>query len=201
VLSTPQFWRVFVVAILVNHCLYFLLNWLPLYFSQQWSMTTKDLTWILTLIFLGLDLGYLFCGAVVLWLTRFGWRLARSRQAVFFLATVLLGGASLVLYARDPDLIVALLVTANFGAGIWIAMYLTMAQEITNTHVSTAAGLLGGSRSLAGALAMWRVGKVTRQTSSFTGPLACVAVAAVIAAIAGITVVRHRPSGATQPLS
>ena len=200
VLSTPQFWRVFVVAILVNPCLYFLLNWLPLYFSQQWSIATKDLTWILTVIFLGLDLGYLFCGVGVLWLTRSGWNLARSRQAVFFTATALLSAVALVPYAWTVSGAVALFVIANFGAGCWIAMYLTMAQEVTDSHVSTAAGLLGGSGSLAGALAMWGVGKVTQQTSSFAGPLACVAVAAMIAAIAGIAVVRYRPLGAVARL-
>jgi MFS transporter, ACS family, hexuronate transporter len=56
-------WRLFLVAILVNPCLYFLLNWLPTYFSQQHAVPPEGLTWILTMIFLGLDLGYLFCGA------------------------------------------------------------------------------------------------------------------------------------------
>ena len=47
----------------------------------------------------------------------------------------------------------------NFGLGIWVAMYLTMAQEVSSTHISTAIGLLSGCGSLAGALAMWAVGK------------------------------------------
>ncbi|MBK7930512.1 MAG: hypothetical protein IPJ98_24460 [Bryobacterales bacterium] len=38
-----------------------------------------------------------------------------------------------------------LLVVANVGIGIWIAMYLTMAQEVSVRAVSTAAGLLSGS--------------------------------------------------------
>jgi cyanate permease len=63
-------------------------------------------------------------------------------------------------------------------------MYLTMAQEVNPAHVSTAAGLLGGSGSLAGALAMWAVGRVTRQTASFALPMAAVSAAAILAAVA-----------------
>jgi cyanate permease len=85
---------------------------------------------------------------------------------------------------------VAALVLANFGAGTWIAMYLTMAQEVSSTHVSTAAGLLGGSGSLAGALAMWAVGRVTKSTGDFVIPMLAVSVAAFVAALAGIAVVR-----------
>jgi cyanate permease len=157
-------------------------------------MTARDLTWSLTLIFLGLDLGYLFCGAAVLGLTRIGWRLGRSRQAVFLTATMLLSLAAIVPYLTALKTVIAVLVIANFGAGCWIAMYLTMAQEVSRTHVSTAAGLLGGSGSLAGAFAMWAVGVVTEHSSNFAIPLACVAIAAMIAAGVGTSVVRSRHS-------
>ena len=192
VLQSPQFWRVFLVAVLVNPCLYFLLNWLPTYFVQQWGFKPDDLRWVLTLIFLGLDLGYLFCGVGVLALTRLGWSLAGSRQAMFSLATLTLSLAAVVPYVDDLNTVIGLLVMANFGAGGWIAMYLTMAQEVSDTHVSTAAGLLGGSGSLAGGIAMWGVGKVTQQTASFSAPLACVAISAIAAAIVGMSVVRHQ---------
>jgi cyanate permease len=80
---------------------------------------------------------------------------------------------------------VAALVLVNFGLGIWVAIYLTMAQEVSGTHVSTAIGILSGCGSLAGALAMWAVGRVTRQTASFTIPMSTVAAAAALAALAG----------------
>jgi len=69
-------------------------------------------------------------------------------------------------------------------------MYLTMAQEVSAEHISTAAGLLGGSGSLAGALAMWAVGRVTHQTGSFAIPMIAVAGAGVLAALAGLAVTR-----------
>jgi cyanate permease len=138
-----------------------------------------------------LDLGYLFCGIGILSLTRRGRRLASARQIVFLIGTVLLSLTAVVPFVVDLNMTVALLVLANFGAGCWIAMYLTMAQEVSATNVSTAAGLLGGSGSLAGALAMCAIGKVTHETSSFAVPLACIALAALLAAVAGAHVVRH----------
>jgi ACS family hexuronate transporter-like MFS transporter len=194
ILRSPQFWRVFVVAVLVNPCLYFNLNWLPTYFVQQRGMPPAQLSGMLTIIYLGLDLGYLFCGTAVLLLTKRGVSLAAARMSVFAIATAFLSCSALVPFAATVNQGVALLVASNFGAGCWIAMYLTMAQEVSESHVSTAAGLLGGSGSAAGALAMWAVGRVTNTTANFAAPMTAVAVAAVIAAIAGVAVVRHAPA-------
>ena len=188
VLSKPQFWRVLCVAIVVNPCLYFLLNWLPTYFTQHHGVDSSALASILTMIYIGLDLGYLACGAAVLLLTRYGWLLGAARQSVFLVASVLLGLAALVPFAPNLRWVIVFLVLANFGAGCWIAMYLTMAQEVSEEHVSTAAGLLGGTGSLVGAFAMWAVGAISESTASFTAPLAAVGLAAVAAAVAGMAV-------------
>jgi cyanate permease len=140
--------------------------------------------WILTAIYLGLDIGNIACGSAILGLTRWGSGVQRARRIVFILATV-----AVVCCATVPILpmtgAVAALVLVNFGLGIWVAVYLTMAQEVSSTHVSTAIGMLSGCGSLAGALAMWAVGRVTRQTASFTIPMGTVAVAAALAALAG----------------
>jgi cyanate permease len=80
---------------------------------------------------------------------------------------------------------VCVLVGVNIGLGIWIAMYLTMAQDISQTHVSTSIGVLSGSGSLAGALAMWAVGKITKASGSFAIPMTAFALAAAVAACAG----------------
>jgi len=198
ILASPQFWKVLAVAILVNPCLYFNLNWLPTYFVQERKLELGGkLGWMLTLIYVGLDLGYLSCGAAVLALTRMGRTAKQARRIVFLMATVLLGMSAAVPLANTIGETAAVLAAVNFGAGMWIAMYLTMAQEVSSTHVSTAAGLLGGSGSLAGALAMWAVGKVTRQTGSFLIPLTSVTAAAIMAALAGLAVTRKtaEPAG------
>ena len=189
IIRIAGFWRVFAITILVNPCLYFNLNWLPTYFVQQRGLQGKQLGLTLTLIYLGLDLGYLAGGIGVRMLAR-SRPVMVARRIVFGVATLLLCGSALVPAIEDASLAIAILIVANFAIGIWISMYLTMAQEVSAEHISTAAGLLGGSGSLAGALAMWAVGRVTHQTGSFAIPMIAVAGAGVLAALAGLAVTR-----------
>lgn len=190
ILRGAGFWRVFAVTILVNPCLYFNLNWLPTYFAQQRGIEPgKGLGLALTLIYLGLDLGYLAAGVAVRLFAR-SRPVRRARRIVFVVATALLCTSAVVPAIKSTNLAIATLTVVNFAIGVWIAIYLTMAQEVSAQHISTAAGLLGGSGSLAGAFAMWAVGKVTHQTGSFTIPMIAVAVAGVMAALAGFAVTR-----------
>jgi len=183
--KSPRFLPVLAVAVLVNPCLYFSVNWLPTYFAQQRGLSPgRQMGWILTAIYLGLDIGNIACGSAILVLTRWGFGVQKARRIVFTLATV-----AVVCCAAVPILpmtgAVTALVLVNFGLGIWVAVYLTMAQEVSGTHVSTAIGILSGCGSLAGALAMWSVGRITKQTASFAIPMGTVALAAALAAAAG----------------
>jgi ACS family hexuronate transporter-like MFS transporter len=186
IVKSPYFFPVLIVSILMNPCLYFSVNWLPTYFAQQRGLAPgRQLGWILTLIYLGLDLGNLLCGTVILTLVRRGYSVLAARRTVFLFATVPLLFCASVPYLPSLYQAVCVLVGVNVGLGIWIATYLTMAQDISRTHVSTSIGVLSGFGSLAGALAMWAVGKVTQATASFTIPMAAFALAAGLAAIAG----------------
>src|SRR6266849_3467366 len=81
IVKSPRFLPVLVVAVLVNPCLYFSVNWLPTYFAQQRGLSPgRQLAWILTAIYLGLDLGNLLCGGSVLALTRRGRPLLAARR-------------------------------------------------------------------------------------------------------------------------
>lgn len=195
ILRSARFWRVFCVTILVNPCLYYHLNWLPTYFVQRWRLDLGgSLGVMLTAIYVGLDLGYLTCGLAVMAMVRRGVNLPTARAAVVVAASVLLAASALVPLAQSPQQALMLLILTNFAIGIWIAMYLTMAQEVSSTRISTAAGLLGGSGSLAGALAMWAVGRVTQSTGSFSAPFVAVAAAGALAALAGLAVTRYNSS-------
>ena len=185
IIRSPRFLPVLVVAVLINPCLYFSVNWLPTYFAQQHGLLPgSQLGWILTAIYLGVGVGNFLCGAGVLTLTRRGRPLAAARRTVFLLATVPLSICAAVPLMRLSPAVFAL-VAVNIGLGIWVAMYLTMVQDVSAAHVSTALGLLSGCGSLAGAVAMWAVGRVTQHTHSFALPMAAFSVSAVISAIAG----------------
>jgi cyanate permease len=171
-------------------------NWLPAFLAQERGVNASNgLSTVLTWIYLGLDLGYLASGAGVLMLAR-RLPLGTARRIVFGAATLLLALCGMAPLVGDTSMAVALLIAANFGAGAWIALYLTMAQEVSPLRVSTAAGLLGGSGSLAGAFAMWAVGRVSQQTGSFAWPMFGVAVAALLAALAGLAVTQRRQDDA-----
>lgn len=185
VLKSPKFWMVAVITSTVNPILYFNVNWLPTYFNQQRGMAagSPDLRWILTLIFLGLDLGYIAFG---LGCMRF------SRRTVFTIATLLVATAAAVPWAEDRSTMIALLVVSNFGLGMWMSTYLTFTQEVSATAVSTAMGLAGGVGSLAGAFLMWIVGFVTERTHSFNGPFVGIACLIACAWLAGVSAERLR---------
>ncbi len=182
VLRSPKFWCVLAITCTVNPTLYFNVNWLPTYFNQQRGMAagSSEMKWILTLIFLGLDLGYLAFGFAAMRLPRI---------AIFSVATALVSVAALVPWA-DRSQMIALLVVSNFGIGMCMSMFLTLTQEVSKTAVSTAMGLLGGMGSLAGAVLMWLVGIVTQTTHSFSGPFVAIAVAMLIAWTAGLIATR-----------
>jgi ACS family hexuronate transporter-like MFS transporter len=195
-LRSPLFWKVWTVGILVNPCLYFSVNWLPTYFVQERGVSAGagQLGTILTIIYIGLDLGYLTCGASVMGLVRRGGTLESAKRVVFVTATVLMCLCAAVPAISGLWAAVAVLTVVNFGIGMWIAMYLTMAQEVSLENVSKVAGFLGGSGSLVGALAMWAVGQVTQQTGSFTIPMTGLAVVTLVATAAGLLATQRRPA-------
>jgi cyanate permease len=166
-------------------------NWLPTYFVQARKLVPgAHLGGILTVIFLALDLGNIGGGACTLWLTRHNYSVGTARRIVFVTATVLVGGCAIVPFVATARGAVAALVAVNLGLGVWNSMYLTLAQEVSSSNVSTAAGTLSGFGSLVGAFAMWAVGRVTNSAGDFTIPMVSVTVAIVLAAIGGWVVSR-----------
>ncbi|MDX1978997.1 MAG: MFS transporter [Bryobacteraceae bacterium] len=184
VLREPRFWLVAVITSTVNPILYFNVNWLPTYFNQERGVAagSPEMKWVLTLIFLGLDLGYLVFGFA---------SLRAPRRLVFGVATLLVAVAAGVPWAAERNTLLALLTVSNFGLGMWMAMYLTFTQEVSSRAVSTAMGLAGGIGSLAGAFLMWVVGMVTERTHSFEGPFVAIAVAIGCAWVAGMAATRR----------
>jgi ACS family hexuronate transporter-like MFS transporter len=185
VVKSPRFIPVLIVSLVVNPCLYFSVNWLPTYFFQQRGLTPgRQMGWILTSIYLGLDLGNLSCGTVILMLTRRGYSMRTAWRVVFAVAAAATACCGAVPLVNLPQAVLAL-IAVNFGLGLWTAMMLTMIQEVAPARVSTSQGIFGASGALAGAWAMTAVGAVTQATASFTIPFLMVAVAAVTAVAAG----------------
>jgi hypothetical protein len=109
-----------IISVLINPYLYFSVNWLPTYFSQQRGLSPgRQLAWILTAIYLGLDLGNLLCGTGVLALTRRGRPILAARRTVLLLATAPLVACAFVPLLPGLTEAVAVLVAVNIGLGVW----------------------------------------------------------------------------------
>jgi len=182
---SPRFWWVFVVSITVNPSFYFTMNWLPTYFVQARHLVPgAKLGGMLTFIYLALDVGNIGGGACTLWLAR-RYPIETARRIVFLTATALVSVCAFVPFVGTAWAAVSALVAVNMGLGVWSSMYLTLAQEVSSTHVSSAAGTLSAFGSLFGAFAMWAVGRVTNSAGDFTLPMMSVTIAIWLAAVAG----------------
>ena len=182
---SPRFWCVFVVSITVNPSFYFTMNWLPTYFVQARHLVPgARLGGMLTFIYLALDIGNIGGGVCTLWLSRH-YPLETARRVVFITASALVAICAVVPFVGTPWAAVAALGVVNMGLGVWNSMYLTLAQEVSSTHVSSAAGTLSAFGSLFGAFAMWAVGRVTNSAGDFKIPMMSVTVAIILAAVAG----------------
>jgi len=182
---SPRFWWVFIVSITVNPCFYFTMNWLPTYFVQARHLVPgARLAGLLTFIYLALDVGNIGGGACTLWLAK-RYSVETARRIVFSTASALVIACAFVPFIAAPWAAVAALVTVNMGLGVWNSMYLTLAQEVSSTHVSSAAGTLSAFGSLFGAFSMWAVGRVTNSAGDFTIPMMSVTIAILLAAVAG----------------
>jgi MFS family permease len=195
-IHSRRFWWVLVVSVTVNPCFYFTVNWLPTYFVQARHLVPgARLGGMLTIIFLALDVGNIGGGAFTLLLTRWDVSLETARRIVFLLATACVGACAFVPFVSTPWAAVLAMVAVNMGLGVWNSMYLTMAQEVSETHVSSAAGTLSAFGSLVGAIAMWGVGRVTNSAGDFTIPMVGVSAAITLAAIAGLAVSGGKKTG------
>jgi MFS transporter, CP family, 2-nitroimidazole transporter len=182
---SPKFWWVFLVSITVNPSFYFTMNWLPTYFVQARHLVPgAELGGMLTFIYLALDVGNIGGGACTLWLSR-RHSVRTARRIVFLTATALVAVCAFVPFVATQWAAVAALGAVNMGLGAWNSMYLTLAQEVSTTHVSSAAGTLSAFGSLFGAFSMWIVGRLTNSAGDFKIPMLGVTIAILLAAIAG----------------
>jgi nitrate/nitrite transporter NarK len=76
-------------------------------------------------------------------------------------------GVPFVARVAEVDTITALLCLATFGHGCFMVNYLAFTSEVSARKTSTAAGILGGAGSLAGAGFMLLVGEIVEATHSF----------------------------------
>jgi ACS family hexuronate transporter-like MFS transporter len=167
IIRSRAFLGLLVATSFLNPLQYFYVTWLPRYFDKYAGVGFgKELAARLVTVYFALDLGLWLGGAGVLWLSR-KLSVTRARQIITTLGTVLMAGIPLAGQLHDLNAITVLLCCATFGLGCFMVNYLAFTSEVSDKKVSTAAGLLGGAGSLAGALFMLLFGNVVEQRGSF----------------------------------
>lgn len=168
-LRSRAFWGLFLASSLLNPCMYFYVNWLPTYFKETFQQYGLKEQWLMTFIYLALDLGYLSGGALSSLLSsRVGPR--RARILVIALGCVLSAGVAAVPLCGDVHAVTAILAAGAMGVGWFMSNYLSFAEEVSHERVSTVSGLLGAAGSVSGGVFMWLVGILAGGPLQFTIP-------------------------------
>ncbi len=167
IIRSRAFLGLLIATSFLNPLQYFYVTWLPRYFDKYAGVGFgKELAARLVTVYFALDLGLWLGGALVLLLAR-RTTVTRARQIVTTLGAVLMAGIPLAGSLHELNAITVLLCGATFGLGCFMVNYLAFTSEVSDKKVSTAAGLLGGAGSLAGALFMLLVGGTVEQSGGF----------------------------------
>ncbi len=167
ILRSKVFLGLVLATIVLNPLEYFYVTWLPRYFDKYAGVGFgKELAARLVVVYFALDSGFFLGGSLATFLSR--WMGAsRGRLAMSALGALCMSLVPIVTRLHDLNAITALIAVAAFGSGCCVVNYLAFVAEVSSTRVSTAAGLLGGLGSLAGAGFMLLIGGVIEQSHSF----------------------------------
>lgn len=167
IFQSSAFWGLVVTTSFLNPLQYFYTTWLPRYFEKYAGVPFgAGLAQRLVIVYLALDAGLILGGLAVSWLSPriglFGARRAGAAVGALCMATI-----PLVAWLKDLNAVTTVVCVATFGLGCFMVNYLACTSEVSTKKVSTAAGLLGGTGSLAGAAFMWLVGDLVTKSGSF----------------------------------
>jgi ACS family hexuronate transporter-like MFS transporter len=167
IFRSRAFWGLFIATSFLNPLQYFYTTWLPRYFEKYAGVAFGSaLAQRLVMVYLALDAGLILGGAAVAWLSPRASVFA-ARRAVAAVGAACMTAVPLAAWTNHLDLVTAIICTATFGLGCFMVNYLACTSEVSTKNVSTAAGLLGGTGSLAGAAFMWLVGDLVTRSGSF----------------------------------
>jgi MFS transporter, ACS family, hexuronate transporter len=199
VLLHPAFWMLFVVAITVNPCWYFLNEWIPKYLHDQRGFGYLKAGLFTTPIFLAADAGNLLSGGLIKFLTVRGWPLRNARRTTLALAGAMVLPVALVPHLSNPYFCIALLALGALGITSIVANYTACQGDFSFANVGIVAGILGMSSNVFAALGNPRIGAYVDSTGTYNLIFLLVAVVPLIsvAAIAVFDTIIHPPERKT----
>jgi MFS transporter, ACS family, hexuronate transporter len=143
-LRRPELWGIALPRLLADPVWGMLSFWMPLYLARVRGFDLTQIALFAWLPFLAADLGCLFGPAVVAFLQRRGVHLIDARRWAFTLGAVLMTGMTLVGFATNPYVAIALLCIGGFAHQTLSVTVITMASDLfRRSEVATVAGFAG----------------------------------------------------------
>jgi ACS family hexuronate transporter-like MFS transporter len=163
-----RFWIMLVVAISINLCWHFLVNWVPSYLKDERGFREQSGNYLSAVTFLAADLGNLGGGWLSRALAARGLSVVRARQLVMGVAALcILAGVGLVVPQRDASALFLLGLMAA-GTAAFMANFFAFTQEVSARHTGLVVGYLGGLANLFVARSQPIFGSIKDTTGSFT---------------------------------
>jgi ACS family hexuronate transporter-like MFS transporter len=197
--AVRRFLALVVVVVMINASWHFFRAWLPLFLVRQHGYSMAAAGWFVVAYYIATDLGALSAGFAVLYLTRRGLSVHRSRLAVF-LACALLTSLSVVA-ARLPagPALLGLLLVIGFGALGVFPNYYSFSQELTVRHQGKVTGVLGCCCWLAMGPLHTVVGDRVSRTGSYSDMVALAGLAPLVGFAALLLLWGRTPAPAAPP--
>jgi ACS family hexuronate transporter-like MFS transporter len=158
----------------------FLRAWLALFLQDHHGYTKEATRGLMSGYFIAADVGCLLSGVLVTRLVARGWHIHSSRQAGYFLFTLLTGCGALVPFVGDGWLMIVLLFTAGAGILGLHPYYYALTQELSLRRMGVLSGALAAGGWIISSLSQIFLGRHIEATESYQLGLVIVGLAPAI---------------------
>lgn len=193
ILKAPGFWGVALLGLGIIPSLYFATQWFPSFFTQALNHPyDQSLARNLSLIYFMQDIGLWIGGAIVLWLSRRGISILKSRKIVIAGAYVLMLSVLFATQTQSVAASVFIFCIYVFGIGAILANQHAFKQDVDSKQVATVAALVGFIETGFTAFVIQEIGLITNNAADFTPVFLLLAGLATFAVVIVFTLLRSK---------
>jgi len=147
----------------------FYLSWTPLYLSQKWGYSLKDIGLYAWIPFLFGSGGGIAAGSISDWLVRRGMAPAKARKVLLYASGAIAPTGMLIAFANSAAMALAITALMAFVCYVWFINTATLIPDVFPTNVvASVLGLMGSAGTLLGVVFTWFVGAELDRFHSWT---------------------------------
>lgn len=162
--------RAIVGSRLVSHPVWmFYLSWTPLYLSQKWGYSLKDIGLYAWIPFLFGSGGGIAAGSISDWLVRRGMAPAKARKLLLYVSGAIAPAGMLIAFANSAAMALVITALMAFVCYVWFINTAALIPDVFPTNVvASVLGLRGSAGTLLGVVFTWFVGAELDRFHSWT---------------------------------